>query len=82
MVKNERRVDNCFRKYDYLPELRGQQAGSDADQRLPVVLRVHIVQNITQAKVGRLLRFLQLWQCEMPSDPARKALLLTRLTTV
>jgi len=45
----------------YLPEIRTSVGRADADERLPVLLRVQGLRDEAQAAAGRLLRVLFLW---------------------
>ena len=52
-----------------------KQGGADANRCLPVVLRVHVLQNVAQANARRLLRVLQLRHGKMSADPGTGQLL-------
>jgi hypothetical protein len=45
----------------YLPEMRTSVGRADADERLPILLRVQGLRDEAQAAAGRLLRVLLLW---------------------
>jgi hypothetical protein len=50
--------------------MRVHEAGNDACRRLPVLLRMHGLQDGSATAAWRLLRVLLLWLGEMPADPA------------
>jgi hypothetical protein len=54
----------------HLPAMWLCQSGDDANRFVPVLLRMHALQNPAQAKAGRLLRLLLVWIGEVPADAA------------
>src|SRR6267142_6710864 len=53
---------------DNLPEVRSQEAGDDADGRVPVFLRVCRLWCALAPEGGRLLPVLPVWFGEIPTD--------------
>src|SRR5207253_4007230 len=62
-------------KHAHLPAMRLPQGGSHADGCVPVLLRMHPLQDAAQAERGRLLRILFLRVAQMPADPGTGVLL-------
>lgn len=50
--------------------MRRGEDGNDADERLPIFLRLHRVRCHVAPEGGRLLRVLLLWIGGVPADPA------------
>ncbi len=59
----------------HVPEMRPQQARTDAHRSLPVVLRMRRLRIFTQALTGRLLRILFLWHNTLPTHTEGQQLL-------
>jgi hypothetical protein len=57
-IGSSSRTAYAFAIYDHVPALLYREVGSDADRRLPVLLRVHRLRRKAQAEAGRLLRVL------------------------
>ena len=58
--------------HDHVSGLRDLEDRDDADRRLPILLRVHQVQNDTSSEAGRLLRLLHVRFGTVPGDSGRR----------
>src|SRR5262249_20356010 len=58
----------------YLPDVRPRGDGTDADECVPVLLRLHGVWRASQAQAGRLLRLLLLRLGALPAGPRGRLL--------
>jgi hypothetical protein len=59
-----------------VPGVRLSQGGNDAGGGVPVLLRVHELQNDVAAAGGRLLRVLLVWFGAVSAEAARRKVLL------
>ena len=53
-------------------EVQCREGRDHADQRVPVLLRMHWLQDVAQAQAWRLLRVLLLWVGALSADPGRQ----------